>query len=147
MNSDHELCYIKSGIFIVTIKPLSINQRKSNRTEKFVVLEIEDIFGNNYEKINETNIRMECNKECKYSYKMCKTKKIAYFSDFYPKQHMKFENGYTGVCYTYHNTNDTLKEEFYLVNGKKNGELYYYNDKGILLFTHHYIDDKLIMNE
>ena len=96
-------------------------------TKSFIVIDIEDLTGNNYESIldfvvdetyNYTNILLE----------FYKIKELAFYLDFIlKKQWQLFPYGYAGL-YKEYISNGSIVLEYYHINGKKYGQYKYYWD-------------------
>ena len=91
-------------------------------TKSFIVIDIEDLTGNNYDSIldfvveetyNYTNIVLE----------FYKIKELAFYQDFILKKQWElFPYGYAGL-YKEYLSNGAIVMEYYHINGKKYGQL------------------------
>jgi hypothetical protein len=96
-------------------------------TKSFIVINIEDLVGNNYDSIldfevdktyNYTNILLE----------FFKIRELAFYLDFILKEQWEFfPDGYAGL-YKEYLSNGSIVLEYYHINGKKYGQYKYYWD-------------------
>lgn len=117
--------YYKYKHYIITIEPTTTAFEKS-----FVILHIEDIFGNTYEQIDDDK-NYQLNKTYYESVSYHSEKDAAYYENFMEdKQYLLFGN-YSGYYKKYYKLgiSDYLLEEYYHINGKKEGKYVKYFDR------------------
>lgn len=113
-------------------------------TKSFIVIDIEDITGNNYDSIldfvvdetyNYTNIVLE----------FYKIKELAFYLDFILKKQWKFfPNGYAGL-YKEYLSNGSIVLEYFHINGKKYGQYkYYWDNTNKIREECYYFNDSII---
>lgn len=128
---EKDIGYYKYKNYIITIKIINHTLNKYinvdtyayHETNKFIILEIENIIDNN--KLNKID-NYEINEEYSIKISYYKIKELAFFYNFNEKkQYLLFENGWCGNYKKYHWSGYLLSECFY-INGKKTGKLIKY---------------------
>ena len=147
--------YSKYKHYILTIKPNDFYHRNKTITNdkcvysssNYIVLVIEDILGNHYDNI--ANKYYEINKIYKNNIRYNLIKEIAFNKDFIKnKEYLLFGNEYSNY-YTSYSSNGYIIEEFFHINGKKNGlyKKYFcfngYNMNNSIEIEAYYVNNKL----
>jgi hypothetical protein len=147
-----DIGYYKYKHYIITIIPLDIyiitdylrllKIYDKYYCKSFEIINIEDVAGNIYDKIDEKNNNYEINKIFDKTIRYYLTKDIAFnFNFLEKKQYLLIPGGYSGYYKNYRNGD--LIEEYFHINGKKNGNYkkYHYNQE--IEIDTYYVDNKL----